>query len=102
MRRCRANGISILITRCPLAEQAICDRELVSLAAHSSGISFNLRVTRRDGRVNVTTLKALVRNPGRELLLCGSSGYTTGVEDLLKQAGVAPSQIRIELFSPVG
>jgi CRP-like cAMP-binding protein len=84
-------------------EQAICDQELRALAEQSAGLTFNLRVTRRDGRLDVAALEALTATyPGGYFYLCGSPGYIESVAALLTQADVADSHIRVELFSPVG
>jgi ferredoxin-NADP reductase/CRP-like cAMP-binding protein len=84
-------------------EQAICGQELRVLAARSAGLTFTLRVTRRDGRLNAAALEALKTTyPDGNFYVCGGSGYVESVAALLKQAGVASSHIRIELFSPVG
>lgn len=84
-------------------EQAICDQELRALAEQSAGLTFNLRVTRRDGRLDAAALEALTATyPGAYFYLCGSPGYIESVAALLTQADVADSHIRVELFSPVG
>ena len=84
-------------------EQAVCDQELTELAARSAGLTFNLRVTRRDGRLNAAALEALEATyPEGYFYVCGGTGYVEAVAALLTQAGVASSHIRIELFSPVG
>lgn len=84
-------------------EQAICDHELRVLAARTAGLTFNLRVTHRDGRLNAATVEALKATyTGGCFYVCGSSGYVESVAALLRQAGVAESHIRIEVFSPVG
>ena len=84
-------------------EQAICDQELRALAEQSAGLTFNLRVTRRDGRLDAAALEALTATyPGAYFYLCGSPGYIESVVALLTQADVADSHIRVELFSPVG
>ena len=84
-------------------EQGVCDQELRSLAAQSAGLTFNLRVTSRDGRLDAAALGALIATyPDACFFLCGGLGYTESVAGLLTQAGVADSRIRVELFSPVG
>ena len=84
-------------------EQAICVRELRLLAARSAGITFNLRVTRPDGRLNASSIEALMEtHPEGCFYLCGSPGYVESVEALLTQAGVARNQIHVELFTPIG
>jgi len=84
-------------------EHAICDQELRALAEQSAGLTFNLRVTRRDGRLDAAALEALTATyPGAYFYLCGSPGYIESVVALLTQADVADSHIRVELFSPVG
>ena len=86
-----------------LPEQAICDQELSALAARSAGLTFTLRVTRRDGRLNAASLEALkAAYPEGCFYVCGSTGYVESVEALLTRSGVAASRIRIELFTPVG
>jgi ferredoxin-NADP reductase len=53
-------------------EQAICDQELSDLAAESAGLTFNLRVTRRDGRLNAAALEPLnTAYPEACYYLCG-------------------------------
>ena len=84
-------------------EQAICDHELGMIAARSEGITFNLRVTRGDSRLNASSIEALKeRHPDAQFYLCGSPGYLESVEGLLTQAGIARNRIHVELFSPVG
>lgn len=86
-----------------LPEQAICDQELSALAERSAGLTFRLRVTRRDGRLDAAALTALKGTyPEGYFYVCGSTGYVESVAALLTQAGVAESHIRIELFTPVG
>jgi ferredoxin-NADP reductase len=84
-------------------EHAVCHQELRKLAARSGGLTFNLRVTRRDGRLNAAALEALKATyPDGYFYVCGSTGYVEAVAALLTQAGVASSHIRVEFFSPVG
>jgi ferredoxin-NADP reductase len=84
-------------------EHGVCDQELRALAEQSAGLTFNLRVTSRDGRLNAATLHALrATYPHAYFYLCGSPGYVESVAALLTQAGVAASRVRTELFSPVG
>jgi len=86
-----------------LPEQAICDQELADLAARSAGLTFTLRVTRRDGRLDAAAIEALkAAYPAGQFYLCGSPGYVESVAALLTQAGVPGGRIRTELFSPVG
>src|SRR5579862_1210405 len=85
------------------AEQGVCDQELRDLAARSPGLTFNLRVTRRDGRLDAAAAGALTAAyPDASYFLCGSPGYVESVAALLAQAGVPGPRIRTELFSPVG
>ena len=84
-------------------EQAICHDELKTIAARSRRITFNLRVTRHEGRLNASSIEALAeRLPDARFYLCGSSRYVESVEMLLKQAGIPIDRIRFELFAPVG
>jgi CRP-like cAMP-binding protein len=84
-------------------EQAICDHELRLFAAGSAGTTFNLRLTRPDGRLSASSLAPLIKaHPQGRFYLCGSPGYVESVQALLTQAGVAEHQIQAELFTPIG
>ena len=84
-------------------EQAICQRELEQLAAHLDGFEFVLRVTGVAGRLGPTDVSDLVdRHPDGQFYLCGGEDYVESVHALLGTAGVAPADIRIERFTPVG
>lgn len=87
----------------PFVEHSICEPELRMLAGQSAHLTFQLRVTRRDGRINLADARELKEKyAGGLFYLCGSSGYVEAVKGLLMQAGVADSRVRIELFSVRG
>ena len=62
-----------------------------------------LRVTGVAGRLGPTDVSDLVdRHPDGQFYLCGGEDYVESVHALLGAAGVAPADIRIERFTPVG
>jgi nitric-oxide synthase len=84
-------------------EQAICDQELRGLAAKYAGLTFNLRVTRRDGRIDAASIVALkAAYPEGWFYVCGGSDFVEDVAALVGKVGVDESHVRIEVFSSVG
>jgi ferredoxin-NADP reductase/CRP-like cAMP-binding protein len=84
-------------------EDAVCVEELRSAAADSQRISLRVRSTATDGRLQQEEVSALgARFPGADYFVCGPTGYMEAVAQMLRTAGVQPSQIHIENFTPAG
>lgn len=84
------------------AQAVACD-ELRTLAARHPHISYRIRTTRTQGRLDAAAVRALAQDrPAATFYLCGSAGYMAAMATHLVTAGVAPDRIRQEHFRVAG
>lgn len=80
-------------------ESAVCDRELVALAATNQTTTFHLRLTGEQGRITSADVLDLSRKfPDADWLICGSPKYQGGIRALLEGRGILSHRIHIESF----
>jgi nitric-oxide synthase len=83
--------------------EAICLDEFRDYAAKHPNITFNCRVTSKDGRIGLPDLQALLRDlPDATFFICGPSSYENAVSKLVAVAGVSPDRIKVETFTQAG
>jgi nitric-oxide synthase, bacterial len=82
--------------------EVVCREEIAGLSTPPR-VSFNLRVTRRDGRFSLEQAKTMHQQyPDAIYFLCGSEPFMNGVAAQLRECGVPDDKIRIEVFSAAG
>jgi ferredoxin-NADP reductase/CRP-like cAMP-binding protein len=84
-------------------DQGICRRELEQLAQQEPRLTFRLRVTRDDGRIDRQDVDDYcARFPDALFWICGSDRYVTGITALLEQCALPAARIAVERFTPWG
>lgn len=84
-------------------DQVVCREELESMTRANPALTAKIRLTRGEGRFDAAALReVLERHPGATFYLCGSMVYVESMQALLKDAGVGPERVKVEVFNAAG
>ena len=77
--------------------------ELDELAAKHDNISVNYRATGGRQHLDLDAVRAIHASlPGARYLVCGPPGYMQSAQEMLREVGVKPERVQIEIFTPIG